>query len=205
MAICVFFFSYYWYFVLTWVPAYLTSARGFSTAAMGRMFALPLGCMAISNILAGTAADRLLKNAVSVFRVRFWFASAGLLGASSILILNFLPNNRLVLPVLILSVCSFGLVSANFWTLAQNVAPPEKVGRVIGFLNTISQVGGIAAPLITGTILGPAKHFPPAIAIAGICPLIALIPLFVTSRGIDRLRGRLHGVETAGALHARHV
>jgi sugar phosphate permease len=128
-----------------------------------------------------------------------------LLGASSIFILNFLPNNRLVLPVLILSVCSFGLVSANFWTLAQNVAPPQKVGRVIGFLNTISQVGGIAAPLITGRILGPAKDFPPAIAIAGICPLIALIPLFVTTRGIDRLRGRLHGVETAGALNAGHV
>jgi MFS family permease len=205
MAICVFFFSYYWYFVLTWVPAYLTSARGYSTTAMGRIFALPLGCMAVTNILAGSAADALLKKVASIFRIRFWFATIGLVGASSILFLNFLPNNGWVLPVLILSVCSFGMVSANFWTLAQNVAPTEKVGRVIGFLNTISQLGGVAAPLITGRILGPAKHFPSAIAIAGICPLAALVPLFVTSRGIDRLRARLHGIEAAGALDTGNV
>jgi MFS family permease len=205
MAAAVLFFSYYWYFVLTWVPNYLTSARGYSTLAMGRILSAPLACMAVTNIATGIWADRLVKKAVSLFRTRFLFAAAGLVGASSLLLLNLLPGNQFVMPVLLISICSFGVVSANFWTLAQNVAPPEKVGRVIGFLNTISQVGGIAAPLITGRILGPAKDFPPAIAIAGICPLIALIPLFVTTRGIDRLRGRLHGVETAGALNAGHV
>jgi ACS family D-galactonate transporter-like MFS transporter len=193
MAISVLFFSYYWYFVLTWVPSYLTSARGYSTLAMGRILSAPLACMAVTNILAGLCADRLLKKAVSLFRVRLWFAAAGLVGASSLLLLNVLPGNQLVMPVLLVSICSFGVVSANFWTLAQNVAPPEKVGRVIGFLNTISQIGGIAAPLITGRILGPAKHFPPAVAIAGICPLIALLPLFIAGRCIDQLRGRLHG------------
>jgi MFS family permease len=203
--------SYYWYFVLTWVPAYLTSARGFSTMAMGRILSAPLAAMAITNLVAGFYADRLLKKAKSLFLVRLWFVAAGSVGASTLLLLNVLPNNALVMPVLLVSVCSFGVVSSSFWTVAQNVAPPEKTGRIIGFLNSISQVGGIAAPMITGYILGPEKHFTPAVAIAGLCPLISLIPLFQLSRGIDLLRGRLHGerefrgVEAARALDTGNV
>jgi len=192
MATCILFTSYYWYFVLTWVPAYLTSARGFSTMAMGRILSAPLACMAVTNILAGFLADRFLKKAASLFRVRLWFAAAGSVGASSLLLLNVLPANNLVMLVLLISVSSFGVMSSNFWTLAQNVAPPEKVGRIIGFLNTASQLGGVAAPLITGQILGPQRHFAPAVAIAAICPLLALLPLYMTSRGIDALRSGLN-------------
>jgi MFS transporter, ACS family, D-galactonate transporter len=211
MAIFILFSSYYWYFVLTWVPAYLTSARGFSTMAMGRVLSAPLACMAITNIVAGFCADRFLKRAKSLFQVRLWFAAAGSVGASSLLLLNLLPNNKLVMPVLLLSVCSFGVVSSNFWTVAQNVAPPEKVGRIIGFLNTASQLGGAAAPLITGHILGPEKHFVPAVTIAGVCPLISLVPLFITGRGIELLRSRLHGegefrgANPTSALDTRNV
>jgi MFS family permease len=184
--------SYYWYFLLTWVPSYLTSARGYSTLAMGRILAAPLVAMGITSLVSGFYADRLLKNAKSLFRVRLWFAAAGSVGASALLLLNVLPGNALVMPVLFVSVCSFGMASSSFWTVAQNVAPPEKAGRIIGFLNTISQLGGVAAPMITGRILGPEKHFAPAVTIAGLCPLIALIPLFDTSRGIELLRNRLH-------------
>jgi MFS family permease len=203
--------SYYWYFVLTWVPAYLTSARGYSTLAMGRILSAPLASMAITNLVAGFFADRFLRRAKSLFRVRLWFVAGGSVGAATLLLLNFLPSNPLVMPVLLVSVCSFGVVSSSFWTVAQNVAPPEKTGRIIGFLNTISQVGGIAAPMITGHILGPEKHFAPAVEIAGLCPLISLVPLISVSRGIQLLRSRLHGegefggVEAAGALDSRNV
>ena len=193
LAVFILLSSYYWYFLLTWVPAYLTSARGFSNLAMGRILAAPLACMAFTNIAAGTMADFLLKRAKSLFQVRFWFAAGGSIGAATLLLLNFLPENRLVMPVLFVSVCSFGIVSSSFWTLAQNVAPPEKVARIIGFLNTGSQLGGVAAPWITGYILGPEKHFAPAVAVASICPLASLVPLFIASKGIDRLRGALHG------------
>jgi MFS family permease len=184
--------SYYWYFLLTWVPAYLTSSRGFSTMAMGRILAAPMACMAITNVVTGFAADYLLKKAKSLFRVRLWFAAAGSVGAAALLALNFLRANDLVMAVLFVSVCSFGVVSSNFWTLAQNVAPPAKVGRVIGFLNSASQLGGVAAPLITGYILGPTKYFPPAVAIAGLCPLASLVPLFIAGRGLENLRSSLH-------------
>ena len=42
MSGCVLFFSYYWYFLLTWIPTYLNLSRGFSLIAMGRVLAIPL-------------------------------------------------------------------------------------------------------------------------------------------------------------------
>ena len=69
------------------------SARGFSNVSYG-----PNSCGALwlhgcnEPIERGWLADRLLKKAVSPFAVRFRFAAGGLVGAASILFLNFLPK-----------------------------------------------------------------------------------------------------------------
>jgi MFS family permease len=194
MSACVFFFSYYWYFLLTWMPAYLTIARGYSTIGMGKILSAPLFAMAVVNVLAGFLADRLVKKGGSVFGVRLSFAGLGLLGASSIVILNVTPGRTPVLPILVTSVCSFGLASSNFWAIAQYASPSAMVGRAIGFLNTLSQLGGVAAPLITGWSLGPHKDFTAAILIAGLCPIVSLVLLALAgSKKLGRLKSALAG------------
>ena len=194
MSACVFFFSYYWYFVLTWMPAYLTMARGYSTIGMGKILSAPLFAMAVTNILAGFLADRLIKKRGSVFGVRLGFAALGLLGASSILLLNVLPGRGPVLPILVISICSFGLASANFWAIAQYTSPSAMVGRIIGFLNTLSQLGGVIAPLVTGWSLGSHKNFGPAILIAGLCPIASVILLVLAGpKKLNHLKSELAG------------
>jgi MFS family permease len=192
MSACVFFFSYYWYFVLTWMPAYLTMARGYSMMGMGRILSTPLFAMAVTNVITGWAADKLATKYNAVFRVRVLFTAAGLLGAASILLLQVIPGQGAVLPILIVSICSFGVASANYWAIAQHTPPAYMVGRTIGFLNTISQIGGVAAPLITGWSLGPQKHFGFAIVLAGITPLLACgLLLAAGPRGLEKLQATL--------------
>jgi len=195
LAGCVFFISYYWYFVLTWVPTYLIVSRGMSTLGMGRLLSIPLFLMALVNVAMGGLADRLISRKASLFRVRCWFLAAGLLGSSSILILIVLPNTTTALPVLITSICSFGVASASLWTIAQQVAPAAAVGRTIGVLNTVAQVAGAAAPVITGWSLGPHKNFGFAILLAGVSPLLALPFLMVANpRALERLQRSDAGV-----------
>lgn len=197
MSGCVFFFSYYWYFVLTWMPTYLTSARGFSTLRMGEILSIPLFSMAGVNIAAGWLADKLAARTGNVFRVRLWFAAAGLLGAGLILVLKVMPGRAPVLPVLIVSICSFGVASSSYWAIAQFVPPVSMVGRTVGFLNTLSQIGGIAAPLITGWSLGPHKNFGLAILLAGVSPLVSCVLLFIAGpRGLAKLKESLSNTYT---------
>ena len=187
MSACVVFFSYYWYFLLTWMPAYLTLARGFSTMGMGRVLSIPLFTMAVVNVGFGWLADKLVAKKQAIFRTRLIFAAGGLLGASSILLLNVVGRSTLVLPILLISICSFGVTSSNYWAIAQHTPPAFLVGRSIGYLNTLSQIAGAVAPVITGWSLGPTKNFQFAISLAGVAPLIACVLLLIA--GSDGLEG----------------
>ena len=188
LSVVTFLASYYWYFVLTWVPAYLTISRGFSTLEMGRVLSIPLFVMAPLNIVAGLLADRLAARVGSVFRVRVLFSALSYLGASALLLLVLAPNS-LVMPILVVSMCCTGIGNSNYWALAQHVPPARMVGRAIGYLNTVSQIGGVVAPLVTGWILGPQKQFGPAVVVAGLCSAAAGVCLLLAgSRGLDRLK-----------------
>ena len=190
MSLCIFLSSYYWFFLLTWVPTYLTTTRGFTTIEMGRVLSTPLFIMAVLNIIAGFVADRLVKRIGSVFRVRVFFAAAGYLGAGAVLLLLVLPGREAVLPILIVSVCSVGIGNSNYWAISQHTPPAGMVGRTIGYLNTLSQLAGAAAPLITGWILGPRKQFGVALFIAGVCPILAALCLIVAGEnGLERIKG----------------
>lgn len=192
MPACIFLSSYFWYFLLTWVPTYLTSSRGFSTAGMGRVLSTPLFAMAAANIAAGSIADALVRRAGTVFRVRLWLCAAGYIGSGAILLLLVLRDRAAVLPVLLVAVCATGIGNANYWAISQHAAPAHLVGRVIGYLNTISQLAGVAAPLITGWILGPEKQFGIALAIAGVsAPLAAVCLIFTGTGGLERMRTAL--------------
>lgn len=188
LSLCILLASYYWYFVLTWVPSYLVLSKGFTTLQMGSIVSTCLFAMAATNVIAGFAADR-LAGRIGVFRSRVLFAAAGYVGTAAVLLLLVAPERGWVLPILTFSICATGAGNASFWALVQQVSPRHMAGRSVGFLNTLSQVAGAAAPVITGWILGPEKHFGPAILAAGICPVLAAACLLAAgSSGLEKTR-----------------
>jgi MFS family permease len=136
--------------------------------------------MAVTNLVSGWAADRIVARTGQPVRVRIVFGSIGLLASSSLLVMNFSASKGVVLPVLLVCICGFGVGSASMWTIAQTLATASTVGRFIGYLNTLSQVAGAAAPLITGWTLGP-QNFHLAIWIAGIAPILAAVCLLCSA------------------------
>jgi MFS transporter, ACS family, D-galactonate transporter len=185
--------SYYWYFVLTWIPSYLILALGFSTLGMGKVLSTALFTMAVVNVVAGWAADQLAAR-VGVFRARLWFGVLGYAGTGAILLLLVARDRSWALPILTFSMCATGIGNSNYWTISQHVPPKHLVGRTIGFLNTASVIAGAAAPVITGWILGPEKKFGPAIFVAGMCPILAAMCLLAAgARGLERMKVLLTG------------
>jgi ACS family glucarate transporter-like MFS transporter len=188
MSLSILLSSYYWYFVLTWVPSYLILARGFSTVGMGKVVSTALFTMAIVNVAGGVVVDRVAAR-VGVFRARMWFGAAGYVGTTAILLLLVVPDRSWTLPIFTFSMCATGIGNSNFWTISQHVPPKNMVGRTIGYLNTVSVVAGAAAPLITGWILGPQKHFAPAVFVAGVCSFLAAFCLLAAgSSGLQRMK-----------------
>jgi MFS transporter, ACS family, D-galactonate transporter len=188
MVLSILLSSYYWYFVLTWIPSYLILGRGFSTLGMGKIVSTALLTMAVVNVFAGLAADKLAAR-IGVFRARLWFGVMGYAGTGAILLLLVARDRSWALPILTFSMCATGIGNSNYWTISQHVPPQNLVGRTIGFLNTASVMAGAAAPIITGWILGPEKHFGPAIFVAGMCPVLAAVCLLAAgSQGLERMK-----------------
>jgi ACS family D-galactonate transporter-like MFS transporter len=203
MSFCSLLASYYWYFVLTWIPSYLVLARGFSTLGMGRVISTALFTMAAVNILAGALADKLAQR-LGVFRVRLLFVVSGYSAAAAVLLLLVAPDPYWVVPILTFSMCATGIGNSNFWAIAQHLPPKHAVGRSVGYLNTLSQMAGAAAPVLTGWMLGPRKEFGIAILVAGFCPLLAAACLARTGReGLERTKALLSGEMTLQARRGR--
>jgi len=193
MSLAILFSSYYWYFVLTWIPSFLIISVGFSTLAMGRVVSAGLFTMAVVNIIAGKTVDKLAVR-MGVFRARLFFGVVGYLGTAAILLLLVIPGRAWVLPVFALSMCATGIGNTNYWAISQLVPPQTLVGRTIGFLNTIAVTAGAAAPIITGWILGPQKHFGRAVFLAGMCPVLAAVCLIaVGAQRLERMKALLVG------------
>jgi MFS family permease len=191
LSLCILLASYFWYFVLTWVPSYLVLSKGFTTLQMGSIVSTCLFAMAGTNVIAGFAADR-LAGRIGVCRSRVMFTAAGYVGTAAVLLLLVTPDRGWVLPILAFSICATGAGNASFWALVQQVSPRHMAGRSVGYLNTLSQVAGAAAPVITGWILGPEKQFGPAILVAGICPVVAAGCLLAAgSGGLEEMRVRM--------------
>jgi ACS family D-galactonate transporter-like MFS transporter len=198
MSLSILLSSYFWYFVLTWVPSYLILSRGFSTLEMGRVLSTALFTMAIVNVLAGAAVDK-LAGRIGVFQARLWFGVVGYIGTAAILLV-LVTDRSWVLPILTFAMCATGIGNSNFWTITQHASPKNMVGRTVGFLNTLSCVAGAVAPVITGLILGPQKHFGPAILVAGACPVLAAVCLLAAgSRGLARIKALFAGEVYADA------
>ncbi len=192
MALSILLSSYYWWFVLTWVPSYLVLARGFSTLGMGKVISTALFVMAGVNVVAGLAVDRLAAR-IGAFRARLWFGVIGYIGTAAILLV-LVTGRDWTLPILTFAMCATGIGNTNYWTITQHASPKHMVGRTVGFLNTVAVAAGAIAPIVTGLLLGPQKRFGAAIIVAGVCPVLAGFCLMVAgSKGLSQIKTLLSG------------
>jgi MFS family permease len=186
-----FFYSYYWYFILTWAPTYLVEAHGMSFRKMGFTLGLPLAVTVATNLAGGWLADRVIARGHPPLTVRKWFIATGFVLATTMLALPHTPRDW-VLALFVVSMAGMGFAVSNYWAVTHIISPPQWIGRVIGFQNFIAQTAGITAPIATGYLLGPSKDFGTAILFAGFAPLVGLAAIYwgITAASIGSWRAR---------------
>jgi sugar phosphate permease len=147
-----FFQNYNWYLYLTWLPAYLIKARGFTLLKVGYYGMLPwLGAFIAMN-LAGLASDYLARkyNLTTARRIPIYVS---FLGTAVFMALGaYTPNQWAALAYITLSVTFLGINFAMFWTLPIDVGP-KSAGTLSGIMNTSGTLAGIIAPALTGYLI----------------------------------------------------
>ena len=168
-------FNYAFFFLLTWLPSYLVQERKFSMNLMSVMGSMPYVATSIAALSFGYLSDRLIGDGKSPTMVRKGTVITGLLGTAGFLPFSTVADNQTAMIFLFCAFFCMGITTSNLWAISQRLAGPVAAGTWTGVQNSIGNLGGVLAPLVTGAIVKETHSFYLAfVAAAGMLLLSAL-------------------------------
>jgi MFS family permease len=167
MGVAHFTSNYGFYFLLAWLPLYLTKTLGYSIAEMTLLTTLSFTSQGVAALVAGRLSDMAVMRGMDEGRVRRWLMAVGQALFGGAIVGVWYASGMGQLSVwLVLAGISGGLVSVNIFAVAQIFAGPRAAGGWVGIQNAIGNASGIIGPLVTGIIVDQLGSWELAFAIA---------------------------------------
>jgi MFS family permease len=151
--------NYCFYFLLAWLPLYLTKERGFSITQMTLLATIGYAVQAVCALSYGQFSDWWTRSGRSEALCRRWMMVASQsLAAVAILGLAY-AHSALSLGILLaLAGAASASLSLNLYAVAQMFAGPRASGTWVGVQNALGNLSGIFGPIITGIIVDRAGY-----------------------------------------------
>jgi ACS family D-galactonate transporter-like MFS transporter len=147
-------YSYFAFYCMTWMPAYLVEQRGLSLEKSGLYTFFSFVGIAIVAAFAGWAADRLIARGLDAVRVRKAFIVAGFLGGTTVLLGAYTPSPDMALVWNVLSLSLLGLATANTLALCKlTLIPKPAVGLNTGLQQVAASLAGGVSASLSGWLL----------------------------------------------------
>ena len=168
--------TYPLYFIIIWVPLYLTKTRGFSITDMTYLATLGFVAQALSAVAQGWISDRLVRAGRDEAMVRrMLMVSGNVVMAGSIIALMQARSAADIGLWLVVFGAAAATGGVNLYAIAQIFAGPRAAGTFIGIQNGLGNVPGIVMPIITGLIIDWTGLYDNAFLLtAGVCAASAL-------------------------------
>ena len=146
--------NYVFYFLLGWLPLFLTKSRGLPIREMTLIATAGFAVQAVSALASGWASDWWVKRGRSEDRVRRTMMIAGqLLAALAVLGLIVAQTPAELTLVLCVAGLASGALSLNTYAVAQMFSGPRAAGTWVGIQNAIGNLSGIFGLPLTGYIV----------------------------------------------------
>jgi MFS family permease len=146
--------NYCFYFLLAWLPLFLTKSRGFSITEMTLLATLGYAAQAVCAFAYGHFSDWWTRSGRSeaVCR-RSMMVGSQALAAAAILGLAFAHSAVTIGMLLCLAGAASASLSMNLYAIAQMFAGARASGTWVGFQNAFGNLSGIFGPIVTGIIV----------------------------------------------------
>jgi MFS family permease len=151
--------NYCFYFLLAWLPLFLTKSRGFAISEMTMLATLGYAVQGACAFAYGHFSDWWTRSGRSEAACRRWMMVASQsLAAGSILGLAFAHSALAIGILLCLAGAASASLSLNLYAVAQMFAGPRASGTWVGVQNAIGNLSGIIGPIITGIVVQRAGY-----------------------------------------------
>lgn len=185
-------YNYTFYFLLTWLPSYLSAALHINLLHSAVYTAVPWTfATATDLVIGGWLVDSLIQRGWNSVHVRQAVLICGT--SFGLGILGAAQAHTVTSALFWISVSIGGLSAASpvGWSIPSLIAPRESVGTLGGILNLCNQLAGIAAPVVTGYVVQATHSFSGAF-------IAATIFLLVGITGYVFLLGRIEPIPEPG-------
>jgi MFS transporter, ACS family, D-galactonate transporter len=147
-------YNYFVFYCMTWMPAYFVEQRHVSLTKMGLFSFFSFAGIAIVALLAGLAADMIIKRGGNAVFVRKAFVISGFAIACTEIIGVRSSSVQGALFWAVVSLSGLGLTTANSLALCRmTLIPRQAVGLVTGVQNVSTSLAGIVGPILSGWLL----------------------------------------------------
>ena len=147
------------YFLLAWLPLFLTKSRGFAIAEMTFLASLGYAVQGAFALAFGHFSDWWTRSGRSEATCRRWMMIlTQSLAASAILGLAFAHSALSVGILLCVAGAASASLSLNLYAVAQMFAGPRASGTWVGFQNSLGNLSGIIMPIVTGILVQRAGY-----------------------------------------------
>jgi MFS transporter, ACS family, D-galactonate transporter len=175
---------YFLYFLVMWLPFYLTTERHLTMAMMARVTGVCWALAAVASLFAGWQSDNMIRRGASPTLVRKLTMlighATGAIGLAGCCIAG--PN--VYLAYLALAGVGLGIVFPGLLAFPQALAGPESAGRWMGLQNGLGNFGGVVSPALAGFLLDRTGNFTAAFLITA---AVMLAGGFAWVFGVGRL------------------
>ena len=151
--------NYCFYFLLAWLPLFLTKSRGFSIGEMTMLATLGYAVQGACALGYGHFSDWWTRSGRSEAACRRWMMVASqLLAAVAILGLAYARDAVTIGILLCLAGAASASLSLNLYAIAQMFAGPRASGTWVGVQNAFGNLSGIVGPIVTGIVVQRAGY-----------------------------------------------
>jgi MFS family permease len=186
---------------LTWLPGYLTQARGMDLVTTGIAASVPFFCGFVGCLVAGWFSDKLTRKSASPMAGRKLPIVLAMLGMAGFTVpAALVQSNVIALACISVVVFLANASSASAWALATAAAPSNRIASLGSLQNFGGFLGGALAPIVTGYIAQSFSFVPALLTGAAIAFLGALSYLFLVYKPIpaSEAASRGTGLRAAG-------
>jgi ACS family hexuronate transporter-like MFS transporter len=178
------FFDPVWYFYTFWFPEYLSHARHFDMASIGRFAWIPFLVAGLGSIFGGFLSRGLLVLGASITVARK--ASVSIAAALMLTAIPAVLVESAAVSIALISIAMAGYTAglANMLPMPADVVPSNRVAFVYGIASMGSGIGGMIFTLLTGWLVDHYSYVP-VFFVFGLIPIVCSLILWLSMGPLD--------------------
>jgi ACS family hexuronate transporter-like MFS transporter len=176
-----------WWFLISWLPNYLKSERGFTLELIGLLAWIPFVFADIGTLTGGAASSLLIRRGWTVNAARkvIMVSSMALVPIGVVAIVT-LKSTTVAMAAISLIAFAFQSWIANVHTIPSDCFPKQDVGSVFGIGGTAAGIASMLFTLLVGYLVDRFSYVPVYVLVGIMGPLGAISFLMIMRR-IERV------------------